>query len=49
MAIARCHNLLVEQDWTGAPLESLILGQLTPFIDDAASRIDAAGPPILLS
>lgn len=48
MAIARCHNLLVEKGWTGALIKSLIFDQIKPFIDDAVSRVDAAGPPILL-
>jgi PAS domain S-box-containing protein len=47
MAIARCHDLLVERGWAGASIEALIIAQLEPFTDTAA-RIDAAGPPIML-
>ena len=47
MAIARCHDLLVEQGWAGASIQALILAQLEPFADSAA-RVDAAGPPIML-
>ena len=48
LAIARCHDLLVEKGWTGASIEALISAQLRPFMDDPAARIDAAGPPIML-
>ena len=47
MAIARCHDLLVEQGWAGASIQALILAQLEPFAD-SAGRIDAAGPPVFL-
>lgn len=47
MAIARCHDLLVEQGWAGASIQDLILAQLEPFADSAA-RIDAVGPPVIL-
>lgn len=47
MALARCHDLLVEKKWEGAPIEALISTQLKPFAD-AADRIDTAGPSIIL-
>ena len=47
MALARCHDLLVEEKWEGAPIEALVSAQLKPFAD-AAGRIDAAGPSIML-
>jgi PAS domain S-box-containing protein len=47
MALARCHDLLVEKGWEGALIEALIFAQLKPFAD-AADRIDAAGPLIML-
>lgn len=47
MAIARCHDVLVEKGWAGASIDALIFAQLEPFIDTSA-RIDAAGPPIML-
>lgn len=49
LAIARCHDLLVDKGWEGASIEALILAQLKPFTDDAATRVDAAGPPIMLN
>lgn len=47
MALARCHDLLVEQKWEGAPIEALVSVQLKPFAD-AAGRIEAAGASIML-
>ena len=38
MALARSHDLLVEQDWSGALIEALVFVQLKPFIDDPAAR-----------
>ena len=49
MALARSHDLLVEQGWSGASIEALVFVQLKPFIDDPAARLDAAGPPIMLT
>ncbi|MFZ1895793.1 MAG: PAS domain S-box protein, partial [Rhodoplanes sp.] len=49
MALARSHDLLVEQGWSGASIEALIFAQLKPFVDDPAARLDAAGPPIMLT
>ena len=49
LAIARCHDLLVERGWEGASIEALISAQLQPFMDDPRSRVDAAGPPIMLN
>ena len=50
MALARSHDLLVEQGWSsGALIEALVFVQLKPFIDDPAARLDAAGPPIMLT
>jgi two-component sensor histidine kinase len=49
LAIARCHDLLVERGWAGASIEALISLQLKLFMDDPTSRVDAAGPPIMLN
>jgi two-component sensor histidine kinase len=46
-ALSQSHDLLVSQNWTGAPLLDLILAQLMPFVEDDA-RIQAAGPTIFL-
>jgi PAS domain S-box-containing protein len=48
-SLAFCHDLLVESDWQGADLRSLIALQLAPFggLDD--NKILATGPAITLS
>ncbi len=48
-ALAFCHDLLVESDWQGADLRSLIALQVAPFggLDD--EKIVATGPAITLS
>jgi PAS domain S-box-containing protein len=48
MAIARSHDVLVEKGWSGASIEALIFAQLKPFIGESATRLDVAGPPIML-
>ena len=49
LALARSHDLLVEQGWSGASIDALIFTQLKPFMDEPAARLDAAGPPIMLT
>jgi two-component sensor histidine kinase len=49
LAIAGFHDLLVERGWAGASIEALISLQLKLFMDDPTSRVDAAGPPIMLN
>jgi PAS domain S-box-containing protein len=49
MALARSHDLLVEQGWSGASIEALIFTQLKPFMDEPAARLDVAGPPMMLT
>ena len=49
MALARSHDLLVEQGWSGASIEALIFAQLKPFMDEPARRLDVAGPRIMLT
>jgi two-component sensor histidine kinase len=46
-ALSQSHDLLVSQNWTGAPLLDLIFAQLMPFVEDEA-RIQATGPSISL-
>jgi PAS domain S-box-containing protein len=46
-ALSESHDLLVSQNWSGAPLRELIFAQLMPFVGDEA-RIQAAGPSISL-
>ena len=49
MALARCHDLLVEKGWEGALIEALIFAELKPFMVEPAVRLDVAGPPIILA
>jgi two-component system CheB/CheR fusion protein len=44
--LAQSHDLLTQQNWTGALLESLVRQQLSPFTGDDAERLDLSGPPI---
>lgn len=48
-ALAFCHDLLVDSDWQGADLRSLIALQVAPFggLDD--KKISATGPSLTLS
>jgi two-component system, chemotaxis family, CheB/CheR fusion protein len=46
-ALSQSHDLLVSQNWSGAPLLDLIFAQLIPFVEDEA-RIQAIGPSISL-
>jgi PAS domain S-box-containing protein len=46
-ALSQSHDLLVSQNWSGAPLLDLIFAQLMPFVEDQA-RIQTTGPSISL-
>jgi PAS domain S-box-containing protein len=46
-ALSQSHDLLVRQNWAGAPLRDLILAQLSPFVEDKG-RVQANGPSIFL-
>lgn len=48
-ALARTHDVLFEQDWRGANLQTLIQRQLEPFAESFPSRIRLGGPAILLN
>ena len=45
-SLARAHNLLAANGWTGAPLERLIRLQVEPY---AVQRLDAEGPHVQLA
>lgn len=47
-ALARSHDLLVSQDWTGADLHALVRQQLAPFVDDGEERVRADGPRLVM-
>jgi PAS domain S-box-containing protein len=46
-ALARSHDLLVEQHWQGVLLQDLLRVQLEPFLD-RKERLEAHGPALLL-
>jgi PAS domain S-box-containing protein len=47
-ALARSHDLLVQDGWHGASLVDLIRSQLGPYFDRSGSRITVDGPPVSL-
>lgn len=47
-ALSYCHDLLVKDNWNGAPFGDLLAAQLKPFGEVNQGRIDAAGPPLIL-
>lgn len=48
--LAASHDLLVSQNWSGAPLSQLIRGQIDTFIDEASSSsLAVAGPEAFVS
>jgi two-component system CheB/CheR fusion protein len=44
--LAKSHDLLTQQNWTGARLESLVLQQLMPFGGGDVGRLEASGPSV---
>jgi two-component sensor histidine kinase/PAS domain-containing protein len=48
MGMAASHDLLVNQNWTGASVEHLVRGQLAPFIDAEDPRPRIHGPALNL-
>ena len=44
--IARSHELLIDQDWHGADLGSLVLLQLAPFVEPGSARVRIEGPDV---
>ena len=47
-ALARSHDLLVQESWHGASLKELVRSQLAYHIDRAPSRVSVNGPDIRL-
>ena len=47
-ALARAQTLLSEDRWTGADLQTLVLGELTPFLAGDPGRAALSGPSVLL-
>lgn len=47
--LAISHDLLIGQDWRGAPLAELVEGQLGVFVGENSNRVDVSGPPVVLT
>jgi two-component sensor histidine kinase len=47
-ALARAHDLLVDESWRGAAIEELISTQLGHVVERSAERIVATGPRVML-
>jgi PAS domain S-box-containing protein len=48
LALARSHDLLVQEGWHGVSLEELVRSQLGHHLDRSGSQIKVAGPRVLL-
>jgi len=47
-ALARSHDLLVQEEWHGVSLRELIRSQLAPYFDRNSGQITVDGPPVML-
>lgn len=47
--LAASHDVLVRNNWQGAPLADLIRQQLEPFVDVRSSRFELAGPDVVVT
>jgi PAS domain S-box-containing protein len=47
-AMARSHDLLVQEEWHGVSLAELVRSQLAPYLDRPGAPIRIEGPPVTL-
>jgi PAS domain S-box-containing protein len=47
--LAASHDVLIRENWHGAPLANLVRQQLVPFVEIQSSRFEVAGPDIVLT
>jgi two-component sensor histidine kinase len=47
-ALARSHDLLVQEEWHGVALAELVRSQLAPYFDRNSGQITMEGPPVML-
>jgi len=47
--LAASHDVLVSNDWQGAPLADLVRRQLVPFAEIQGSRIELTGPEVVIT
>jgi PAS domain S-box-containing protein len=46
--LARSHDVLVRQDWTGATIRDLVSAQLAPFVREDGASVDLIGENLIL-
>jgi PAS domain S-box-containing protein len=47
--LAASHDVLVRENWHGAPLANLVRQQLLPFVEIQSSRFEIAGPDVVIT
>ena len=47
--LAASHDVLVAENWHGAPLADLVRRQLVPFAEIEGSRVELAGPDVVVT
>ena len=47
--LAASHDVLVRENWHGAPLADLVRQQLVPFVEIDSSRFELAGPDVIMT
>ena len=46
--LAHSHDLLIQQNWRGAPIRELIKSHLEPFMEDDKTRVTLEGPDVIV-
>ena len=46
--LAHSHDLLIQQNWRGAPIRDLIKSHLAPFVEQDRSRVTLKGPDVIV-
>jgi PAS domain S-box-containing protein len=47
--LAASHDVLVRENWHGAPLADLVRQQLVPFVEIQSSRFEISGPDVVIT
>ncbi len=47
--LSASHDLLLKQDWRGAPLEDLVRRQIEVFVGEDSSSVHVTGPDVMLT
>jgi PAS domain S-box-containing protein len=47
--LSASHDLLLQQDWRGAPIEELVRSQIEIFVGENSNAIEITGPPAMLT